>query len=258
VKKCIDCGHDNDDGSLRCVCGRDLPEAAAFALAATPRTEPGAPAPSSTREPRFGLRKLGFVLWALSFVPLFAALRSLLHVPPLYRSLIGTGVFCASAVAALWFLGREKHLALRILRSFFVLRAMFLTPLILTLAVGLAEQGWPTGRHNRPIAHILLLLIGLAVPAFLTGICAMIRTYRLAGVLAIVSGLLSVVSGAFLFRATSRWRHLSIVLEDVLNIVMFGAKVETYISVPIGIVLIVGGTIMLRVSLTRRGQAPSR
>jgi hypothetical protein len=186
---------------------------------------------------------------------LFGMLRHRLNFDALNSSLVGTGVLGASAVAALWFLGREKHAGLRAWRIFFAVRAIYLAPLILNIADGLAEHGWPSGRFNRPIAHILLLLILLAAPTFLTGLCALARTYRVAGVLALVSGVTSIVVGRFLIRATTSFRHRPIVLGDVLNNVMFGAKVETYISIPIGIVLIVGGIMTLRSVLARRGKA---
>ena len=255
MKKCKYCGQDNDHASLRCVCGHDLPEDTAPVPAVTVGTEPGSSPLSPTREPRLVLRKILFVLGAMVLVFLFGMLRHRLHVDPLYSSLVGTGVLCASAVAALCFLGREKHPALRAWRIFFALRAIFLTPLILNIADGLAEHGWPGGRMNRPIAHILLLVIPLAVSAFITGLCALIRTYRVAGVLAFVSGVTSIVVGAFLIRATAPFRHRSIVLGDVLNNVMFAAKVETYISIPIGIVLVVGGIMTLRAALARRRMA---
>jgi hypothetical protein len=252
MKKCMHCGQDNDNASPRCVCGHDLPEDAATAPAATKGIEPGSSPLSPTSEPRLVLRKILFVLGAMALVFLFGMLRHRLHVDPLNSSLVGTGVLCASAVVALWLLGREKHPVLRAWRIFFALRAIFLTPLILNIADGLTEYGWPSGRMNRSIAPILLLVILLAVPAFLTGLGALARTYRVAGVLALVSGATSVVVGAFLFRATASFRHRPIVLGDVLNNVMFGAKVETYISIPIGIVLIVGGIMTLRAALARR------
>jgi hypothetical protein len=252
MKKCMHCGQDNDNASPRCVCGHDLPEDAATAPAATKGIEPVSSPLSPTREPRLILRKILFVLGALVLMLLFSMLRHRLPVDPLSSSLVGAGLFCASAVAALWFLGREKHPALRAWRIFFAVRAIYLTPLILNIADGLAEQGWPSGRFNRPIAHILLLLILLSAPAFLTGLCALIRTYRVAGVLALVSGLTSIVVGRFLFRATASFRTRPIALGDVLNNVMFVAKVETYISIPVGIVLIVGGIMTLRAALARR------
>ena len=132
AKKCIKCGRENDDSSLRCVCEGGVPAEAAIAPAATRTTEPIAQLPSPPDERNLVLRKIGFVVWAIAFVPLFAALRSYLHVPPFYRSLIGTGVFCAPAVAALWFLGGEKHPTLRVWRVGFVLWMIFLVPVLLT------------------------------------------------------------------------------------------------------------------------------
>ncbi len=214
-------------------------------------TEPDAQMPSPTKERNLGLRKIAFVVWAIGFLPLFAALRSLLHVPPLYRSLIGAGLFCASAVAALWLLGREKHPTLRAWRIFFVLRMMLLTPLLLAIADGIAEEGWPRGRFNRVIAKVLLMIITMAVPTFLTGLCALIRTYRLAGVLALVAGLLSLVDGVLLLRASWRFSIFSLRLSTVLDIVGFGSKLESYLALPIGIALIVGGIMTLRAAGSR-------
>jgi hypothetical protein len=245
AKKCTHCGHDNNDQALRCVCGNDLSANATVAPAST-STEPGARAPSPTGGRNLGLRRIVFVLWAIAFMPLYAALRSYLHVPALHRSLIGTGVFCASAVAALWLLGREKQLTLRAWRIFFVLRAMSVTPLLLTVVDGIAEQGWPSGRFNKPIAHLLLLILTMTIPTFLTGLCALIRTYRLAAALAILTGLASLVDGVLLIRATSPFRGRSLSLVDLLDVVMFGSKVETYLSIPMGIALIVGGIVIFR------------
>jgi hypothetical protein len=155
--------------------------------------------------------------------------------------LIGTGVFCVSAVAALWFLGREKHPTLRAWRIVFVLWTLLLTPLLLTISDGIAEQGWPSGRMNRPIAHLLLLVLTLAIPSFLTGLGALIRTYRVAGVLAVVTGLISLVTSVFLFRATAPIKISPLRLVDILDIVGFCSKATTYLSIPVGIALIVGG-----------------
>ena len=209
-------------------------------------TGPDAQTPSPTKERNLGLRKMVFVVWAIGFVPLFAALRSLLHVPPLYRSLIGTGLFGASAVAALWLLGREKHPTLRAWRIFFVLRAMLLTPMLFAIVDGLAEEGWPRGRFNQGIANVLLMIITMTVPAFLTGLCALIRTYRLAGVLALVAGPLSLVDGFLLLRASWRYSVSSLRLSTVLGIIGFGSKLESYLAIPLGIALIVGGIMTLR------------
>lgn len=207
--------------------------------------------PRPADERRLVLRKILFVAWALALMPLVAALHSFLDVRPLYRSLVGTGVFAVSAVAALWFLGREKHATLRAWRVFFVAWTILVTPLLVTIAHGVAKEGWPSGRFNRPIAHVLTLILTLSIPAFLTGLCALVRSYRIAGVLAIVAGLASIVSGAFLFRATAPIKLLPRAFQDVLDVIAFGAKVETYLAIPVGIALIVGGLMTLRVVLTR-------
>ena len=60
-------------------------------------TQPDSLAPSPAEVRNLGLRRLVLVLWAIGFVPLFAALRSLLHASPLYRSLMGTGLFCVTS-----------------------------------------------------------------------------------------------------------------------------------------------------------------
>jgi hypothetical protein len=214
-------------------------------------TEPNSQAPSRTDERNLGLRSIVFLVWALGFVPLFVALRSYLDVPPLYRSLIGSGLFGASAVAALWLLGREKHPTLRAWRLVFVLWAVLLTPLLLTIVDGIADQGWPRGRYNQTTANVLLMVITMTVPALLTSLCALIRTYRLAGVLALVAGLVSVVDGVLLLEATSRVRPSVIRLTSVLNIVAVGSKVESYLAIPIGLALVVGGVMTLRAASAR-------
>jgi hypothetical protein len=160
-------------------------------------------------------------------------------------------VFCLSAVSALWFLGREKHRRLRAWRVFFLLWALFLTPLLLTIVDGIAEQGWPSGRFNRPIARLLRLLLTLTIPAFLTGLCGLIRTYRVAGVFALASGLISLVTGVLLIRVTSPIRVWPLHLVDVLDIIAFASKLVSYLSIPIGIALIVGGIVTFRAARSR-------
>ena len=211
---------------------------------ATTRPDPQASSP--TEVGNVGLRKLVLVVWVIGFVPLFAALRSLLHAAPLYRSLIGTGLYWAPAVAALWFLGREKDRTLRAWRIVFVLWAILLTPLLLTVVDGVADEGWPRGRYNQTTANVLLMVITMTVPVLLTGLCALIRTYRWAGVLALVAGLTSLVDGVLLLQATSRVRPSVVPLTSVLNILAVGSKMESYLSIPMGIALIVGGIMTLR------------
>jgi hypothetical protein len=221
------------------------------AAAPTKATERALQAPSPTDERSLRVRKIVFMLWAVAFVPLFAECRSLLNVPLLQRSLIGTGVFCAPAVAALWFLGREKQLTLRVWRTVFVVWAMLLLPLLLAVAEGFVEEGWPRGKFNKPIEHILILILILTIPAFLTGLCALIRTYRLASALALVTGLLYLVNGVLLIRATAPAKGLRLRFDYVLDLVLLGAQLGSYLSIPIGIGLIVGGIMTFRAARAR-------
>jgi len=223
----------------------------------TTATEPAPQAPSLVDEPNLRLRKIVFVLWAIAFVPLFAALRSVLSVSPIWRSLIGTAVFSVPAAAALWFLGREKHRTLRVWRIVFVVWALLLLPLLLTLAEGLAAEGWPRGKFNKSIAHLLILILILTVPAFLTSLCALVRTYRLASALALVTGLAYLVNGVLLIRATAPAQGLRLRFQNVLDLILFGSQMGSYLSIPIGIVLIVGGTMTFRAAGAARATASS-
>jgi hypothetical protein len=256
AKKCIQCGHENDDSSLRCVCGRDLSEGPAAEPTAMTTAAPASQEPSPAAEPRLILRKVVFLVWAIGLAPLFVAVRSLMHVAPVFRSLISTGVFAATAVAALWLLGREKRPMLRAWRIFFMAWMLALTPLILVIVDGIAEQGWPQGRFNRSIARLLTLIIILTVPAVLTGLAALIRTYRVAAVLAIATGVDTLVLSYHLFRATAPIRISVLGFVDILDLVGIGSKVATYLSIPVGVALIVGGIMTFRAARTRR--TPSR
>ncbi len=219
----------------------------------TTATDPAPQAPLPTDERSLRLRKIVFVISAIAFVPIFAAIGSFLSARPLCRCLIGTGVFCAPAVAALWFLGREKQPTLRVWRIFFVVWAMLVLPLLLTVADGVAAQGWPSGKFNEPIAHLLILILTLAVPAFLTSLCSLIRTYRLVSALALVTGLLYLVNGHLLTRATAPARGLRLRFETVLDLVLLGSQMGSYLSLPIGIALIVGGIMTFRAAGARAG-----
>jgi hypothetical protein len=203
------------------------------------------------------LGKIGFTVWAIGFVPLFVVLRSRLHVAPLSRSLICAGLFGATAVAALWLLGRERQPTLRAWRIFFVVRAVSVLPLLLTVVDGVAEEGWPRGRFNRVIANALSMVITIAVPAFLTGLGALIRTYRVAGLLALVAGLTSLVDGVLLLRASWRFSIFTLQLSNVLGIVAFGSKLESYLALPTGLALIVGGIMTLRAAGRARAPSPA-
>ena len=253
--RCSQCGRDNDESALRCACGSDLPAQAASVPAAASAPDPVSHTPPAG-EAKLVLRKIVFVVWAIGFVPLFAWLHSYLHVSAAVRCLIGGGVFCAPAVAALWFLGREKRPSLRVWRAVFVSWMILLTPVLLSIAEGVVTDGWPRGRHNRLIAHFLTMLLILTVPAFLTGLLALIRTYRLAGVLALATDLASLVNGTLLIRATSSFRIWSRIrarsIVDVLDVVVVGSKVEGYLAIPVGIALIVGGIMVLRAAWTAR------
>jgi hypothetical protein len=245
ANKCIHCGCDNDVSATCCgVCGRELPKAVAEAQPAATSAQPDSQASAPIRRRVVG--KIGFALWAVAFVPLFTAIRSFLPMSAFHRSLIGAAVLGASGVVASVLFAGDKHRTLRGWRLVYLLWALLLTPLVLTIADGLAEHGWPSGRFNRPIASLLRWVLVVTVPVFLTGVCASIKAYRLTGVLAVVAGLLSIVGGIFLFGATAPFRHRSVPLVDVLDVVMFGSKVETYVSIPVGIVLVVGGIMTFR------------
>ncbi len=253
----MQCGQENDDSSPTCVCGHDLSVASPAAAATGAETSP--PVMASVREPRLILRKVLFVVGTLAMVAAYALLRYRLKTNPLYSSLIVTGVWCAMAVAGFWFLGRERRTFLHALRIAFLVRTTYLLPLLLNILDGLVEFGWPTGRF-RPIARILSFLIPLAASAFLTGLVVHIRAFRVAGVLAILTGGASIVLGVYLLPATQSLVRLSITLGEVLNNIMFMAKLERYVAIPLGVALIVVGILMLvkaRSSIrTARSPAP--
>lgn len=209
-------------------------------------TEPGSQVPPATNERKFILRKIVLVVWALGFLALFTALRSHVHLTAFHRCLVGGGILCVTAVPAFWFLGKEVQPSLRIWRILFAAWAQLVTPLILTIADGVASEGWPTGRFNRPIAHLLSLLLTLTIPAFLTGLFALIRSYRLAGVLALATGVTYLARSIALIRAALPIRAWPIRPVDVLDLVVLSAKALAYISIPIGIALVVGGIMTLR------------
>jgi hypothetical protein len=214
-------------------------------------TEPGlqAPLPSGGRSLR--LRKIVFVLCALAFVPVFAALRTVLTASPVWRSLIGSAVYSAPAVAALWFLGREKNRTLYVWRIVFVVWSLLLLPLLLSVADGLAAEGWPRGRFNKAIARMLISILILTVPAFLTSLCALVRTYRLASTLALVTGLAYLVNGVLLIRETAPAKGLRLRFESVLDLILFGAQMGSYLSIPMGVALTVGGIMTFRAARAR-------
>lgn len=254
----MQCGQENDDFSNTCVCGHDLPTVPLSAAAAIAETSPLAAVP--IREPRLVLRKVLFVVGTLALVAAYGLLRHRLKTNPLHSSLIVTGVWCAAAVAGLWFLGRERRPLLSALRVALLVRTTYLLPLLLNVVDGLVEFGWPSGRFNRPIGRILSFLIPLAASAFLTGLVVHIRAFRVAGVLAILTGGASIVLGVYLLPATQSLVRLSITLGEVLNNTMFMAKLERYLAIPLGVVFVVVGILMLvkaRSSITAsRSPAP--
>jgi hypothetical protein len=220
-------------------------------MAPTAVTKAALQAPLPIGEPSLRLRKILFVLWAIAFVPLFAALRSHLSASPVLRSLIGTAVFSVPAVAALWFLGREKQRTLHVWRIVFVVWALLLLPLLLSVADGLAAEGWPRGRFNKTIARLLISILILTVPAFLTSLGALIRTYRVASALAVVTGLTYLVNGVMLIRDTAPAHGLRLRFESVLDLILFGAQMGSYLSIPMGIALTVGGVMTFRAARAR-------
>lgn len=252
AKQCIQCGHDNDDSALRCVCGSELP--AEVAVAAVAAAEPAPRSPAPLNEPSLLLRRVAILVWAIGFVPLFAWAHSLLKLAPGYRVLVGTGVFYLSAAVALWLLGREKRRALRIWRTVFVVWALLLVPLLLDVAQGIAAEGWPRGRLNRQVAEILVLILVLTVPGYLTGLLALVRTYRLASAFAFLTGVAYLVNSVYLFRATAPAHGLRLQFLEVLDIILFGAQMGSYLSIPVGIALIVGGIMTF---LGARARPPS-
>jgi hypothetical protein len=231
AKKCIRCGQDNDDLALRCLCGSELPAVSS-----------AAPAPAS--EPSLLWARLGFAIWTVGFVPLYGLLCLVFKVQPAVRSLVGTGVFATSAVLALLVLGRDPRRTLLACRIGLAAWALLLLPLLLTVAQGFAEEGWPRGRFNRQVAHLLILVLVFTVPAFLTGLLALVRTYRVAAVLAYLTGLAYQWNGELLLQATAPAKGWVLRFQDVLDIVLFGSQVGSHVSKPMGIALMVGGVLM--------------
>jgi hypothetical protein len=250
VNKCIHCGQENDDASVLCACGQELPRAAAPEPATT-GTDVLAPAVSPEKEPRLILRKLLFVVGTLALVAVYGLFRHKVKTDPLYSCLVATGVWAAAAVAGLWFLGRERRPMLLAWRIAFLVLATLAFPVILNIIDGLVEFGWPSGRFNRPIGRILSMHIPLMALAFLPGLITHLRTYRVAGLFSILAGIATIVLGAYFLPATQGIRKLTIVLGDVLNNVMFGAKLESYAAIPMGVAFIVGGILVFRAARAR-------
>lgn len=209
-------------------------------------TTPAADAGSPRSEQGFHLRKAAFVLWAFAFVPLYPFIRLISNAPPIQRSVIGALVFGASAVAALWFLGRELRPVLRNWRVAFLAWAMVVLPVQLTAVEGIASEGWPKGEHNKVVAELLILVLVLTVPAFLTSLLGLLRTYRLASGVALLTGFAYLVNGVLLVRATAPSKGWWFDLGSVLNIILTGAKMGSYLSIPVGVVFIIGAVMVFR------------
>jgi hypothetical protein len=169
--------------------------------------------------------------------------------------LIGTGLFTAPAIAALWFLGREKQRILRAWRIVFLAWALLLLPLLLTVAEGLMAEGWPQGKFNKAIARLLISILILTIPAFLVSLCGLVRTYRVASALALVTGLAYLVNGVLLIRETAPAHGLRLRFESVLDLILFGAQMGSYLSLPLGIALTVGGIMTFRAARPRASKS---
>jgi hypothetical protein len=120
------------------------------------------------------------------------------------------------------------------------------------MADGIAEQGWPSGRYNQSIARMLTYLLVLTIPALLTSLCALIRSYRLAGALALATGLAYQVNAVQLFRVTAPAKGLRLQFQDVLDIVLLSSQLASYASIPVGVALIVGGIMTFWAARARR------
>ncbi len=211
---------------------------------------------SSTDERSLRLRRALLLLWAVPFAPLFGVLHPHLPDPPIHRSLLGAAVFAATALPAFWLLGREKKKAIWIWRIVFVVWGLLVLPVLLTVAEGIAAEGWPTGRQNEPVARLLTLVLLLTVPGFLTGLFALLRTHRVTSALALATGVLYLVNGVLLIRATAASGGWWFSVDNVLNIILSGAKLGSYLSIPVGLLLIAGAIVTFRSA--RDHAAPTR
>lgn len=199
--------------------------------------------PSSPRRPRLLVRRLAFAVGLLGLLALFAVLRPF---EPRTRTLVGAGLIAAGGVVGFLGFGKEPRLGLKAWRSFFAAWAFLLSPLLLNIAVGLAKEGWPSGKFNRPVARLLTWILIATVPAFLTGLLAVLRTYRLAAGLAVSSGLAALVCSRWLLIETTPIKLKAMLpLDNVLHIIGFLSKLVAFASIPVGIALTVGGLLIL-------------
>lgn len=247
MEKSAESEHDHDDSAVLDGNGGDRRLAPGTAPLTGDETAPPTPASSAKDERTLRLRALAFVVWAVAFVPLFVVLRSWLSpLTPIQRSLIGAGVFCASAVAALWFLGRERRATLRAWQLAFLLWAVLFLPVLLSAAEGIASEGWPRGRHNEVVGKLLILDFTLTVPALVTSVCALIKSYRVTSAVALATGLTYLVNGVLLIRATAPSKGWWFDLGSPLNIILTGAKMGSYLSIPVGIAFVMGAVMIFR------------
>lgn len=220
-------------------------------------SDPNAPTPTRSRTDKgLLLRRVVFVVGLLGLGTLFVVLREHLPQDPRVRTGIGTGLLAAAGASAFFLFGRESRRMLGAWRLFFAGWGLLLVPLLITIALGLAEQGWPTGRFNKPVARLLTWIFVATIPAFLTGLAALMRTYRLTGVLAMLSGLASLACSWWLFKETTPIKlKVMLPLDTVLHIIGFLSKLVAFSSIPVGLALVVGGFLTLRAA--RRAARPS-
>lgn len=207
-----------------------------------------APTPPSRRAGKAELlRRIGFVVGLLGLGTLFVLLRSHLPSDPRTRTLIGTGVLAAGGASAFFLFGKETQGKLQVWRIFFSGWGLLLAPLLITIALGLAEQGWPSGKFNKPVARLLTWILVATIPAILTSLVALTRSYRLTAVLAIVSGLASLACSRSLFIETTPIKLRAMLpLDSILHIIGFLSKLLAFASIPVGIAMVVGGCLTLR------------
>ena len=98
---------------------------------------------------------------------------------------------------------------------------------------------------------MLISVLILTVPAFLASLCALVRTYRLASALSLVTGLAYLVNGVLLIRETAPAKGLRLRFQSVLDLILFGAQMGSYLSIPMGIALTVGGIMTFRAARAR-------
>lgn len=207
-----------------------------------------APAPPTPSRKNASIwRRVAFVVGLLGLATLFVFLRGYLPRDPRVRTLVGTGVLVAGGASAFFLFGKERVRSLRAWRIFFCAWALLLVPLLIAIALGLVDEGWPTGRFNKPVARLLTWIFITTIPAFVTGLAALIRTHRAAAVLAMLSGLSSLVCSRWLFVETKPIKlSVMLPLDTVLHIIGFFSKLVAFASIPVGIALVVGGLLTLR------------